>query len=106
MAMPVSDPKIVCVGSGLGQNGSTSKRGACTVCAETAAETVMSATNGSSAFDFIGLSRVTLFRTSGVILRCARRAGQRLLILVIGVALLVMRPTTSEAHEIPGSVAV
>src|SRR4051812_23256102 len=104
--MPVSDPKIVCVGSGLGQNGSTSKRGACTVCAEAAAETVMSAKTGSSAFDFIVLSRVTLFRTSGGILRRPRRAGQRLLVLMIGLALLVVRPTTSEAHEIPGSVAV
>src|SRR5215208_3811592 len=78
--MPVSDPTSVCVGSGLGQNGSTSKRGACTDCADAAAEREMSATRGSNAFDFIILSRVMTdaVTTDGVILRTLRRAGQSL----------------------------
>src|SRR6185295_18053035 len=106
MAMPVSEPRIVCVGSGLGQNGSTSKRGACTDCAD-AAESEMSATRGSNAFDFIVFSRVMTdaATTDVVILRRRPRAIQRVAMFAGAVVIaLVARPTPIEAHEIPASV--
>src|SRR4051812_11451406 len=100
--MPVIDPKIVCVGSGLGQKGSTWNRGACTVCADDATETERSATRGSSAFDFIVLSRVmTQRRTAdGRILRRFGRVGQRLALVLVSVfTALVARPAPIDAHE-------